>query len=87
MSCNLEIHSKLKGEYCICPFCDKPIDEVNGVWYGYCENSILIDDKHILCKNCGTIDGTRVEKEYANFYENRYKIRKKSFYRGKYLIN
>ena len=50
------------------------------------ENPILIDDKHILCKNCGTIDGTRVGNEYADLYENRYKIRKKSIYRGKYLI-
>ena len=86
VSCNLEIHNELKEEYCICPFCDKPIDEVNSVLYDCCENSILIDDKHILCKNCGTIDGTRVEKEYADFYENRYTIRKKSIYHGKYLI-
>ena len=80
MSCNLEIHNELKEEYCICPFCDKPIDEVNSVLYDCSENPILIDDKHILCKNCGTIDRTRVVNEYVDFYENRYRIRKKSIY-------
>lgn len=56
MSCNLEIL-----------FCDKSIDEVNSALYDWSENSILIDDKHILCKNFGTIDGTRLEKEYADY--------------------
>ena len=68
MNCNLEIHNELlKDEYCICPFCDKSIDEVNSALYDCCENSILIDDKHILCKNCGTIDGIRLGKEYADY--------------------
>ena len=48
-------------------FCDKSIDEVNSALYDCSENSILIDDKHILCKNFGTIDGTRLEKEYADY--------------------
>lgn len=42
MSCNLEIHTELKKEYCICPFCDKTIDEVKSVIYDCCENPIYI---------------------------------------------
>ena len=55
MSCNLAIRDELKKEYCICSFCDKTIDEVRSVLYDCCENPGLIDDRHILCKNCGTV--------------------------------
>lgn len=86
MSCNLAIRKGLKKEYCICPFCDKTIDEVRSVLYDCCENSGLIDDRHILCKNCGTVYGNRVANEFVNFYENRYIIRKKTICHRKYHI-
>ena len=80
MSCSLAIREGLKKEYCICPFCDKTIDELRSVLYDCCENPGLIDDRRILCKNCGTVYGNRVAKEFVNFYENRYIIRKKKLF-------
>ena len=56
---------------------------MKSVVYDCCENPILIGDRHIVCKNCGTIDGTRVVNEYVDFYESRYRIRKKSIYHRK----
>ena len=60
MSCNLAIHNELKKEYCVCPFCDKTVDEVRSVLYDCCENPGLIDDGHILCKNCGPVMETEL---------------------------
>ena len=71
MSCNLAICKGLKKEYCICPFCDKTIDEVRSVLYDCCANPGLIDDRHILCKNCGTVYGNRVANEFVNFMKIR----------------
>ena len=51
--------------------------------YDCCENPGLIDDRHILCKNCGTVYGNRVANEFVNFYENRYIIRKKNYLSSK----
>ena len=83
MRCNLDIHNELKKEYCICPFCDKNIDEVKSVIYDCCENPILIVDRHNLCKNSGTVYGNRVVNDFVYFYKYRYRITKKSIYHRK----
>ena len=38
------------------------------------------------CVNCGLVDGCDYVIEYFNFYDNMYKIRKKSVYNRKYHI-
>ena len=54
--------------------------------YDCCENPGLIDDRHILCKNCGTVYGNRVTNEFVDFYENRYIIRKRTIcHRNEFL--
>ena len=39
-----------------------------------------------VCKNCGSVHGVRYVNEYTDFYENMYKIRRKSVYNRKYHI-
>ena len=36
---------------------------------------------------CGTVQGYAVAKEYIDFYENRHKFKRKSYYHRKYHIN
>ena len=40
-----------------------------------------------VCKNCGIIQHYNFHKEYIDFNENKYKIRKKSVYIRKYHLN
>ena len=39
-----------------------------------------------MCKNCGKVHDYLTVDDYVDFYENRYKIRRKSLYHRKYHI-
>ena len=38
----------------------------------------------IVCRTCGTVQGYEVVKEYIDFYENRHKLKRKSYYHREY---
>ena len=47
----------------------------------------LINDSRIVCTNCGTVNGYLAANEFVDFYENMYRIRKKSIHHRKYHIS
>ena len=46
----------------------------------------LIKDNLLVCKNCGQVHDYLTADEYVDFYENRYRIKRKSVYHRKYHI-
>ena len=40
-----------------------------------------------VCRNCGIVQGYDSSIEYIDFYENRHKLKRKSFYHREYHIN
>ena len=46
----------------------------------------LIKDNLLECKNCGQVHDYLTADEYIDFYENRYRIKRKSIYYRKYHI-
>ena len=88
MNCNKDIHNELTrmGEF-DCPFFDEELMEVDADPENCCdEKDVINDNGEIVCRNCGIVYGYAYAKEYINFYENRYKIRRKSIYHRKYHI-
>ena len=89
MDCNSQIHDELKnmGES-TCPFCEKQLINVKKVEELCC----IMPDKMIInglntCINCGSVHGYVYVREYLDFYNNMYKIRKKSVYHRNYRID
>ena len=89
MYCNKIIHNELinMGEL-NCPFCDqelarsdiKPSDVC-------CDRQEIINDRgESVCKHCGQVSAYDYVTEYVDFYENMWKIRRKSVYHRKYHI-
>ena len=87
--CDVSIHNELidVGEI-YCPFCDMKLQ-------GYesrqddscCGNKEVIKDKGmIICRNCGSVYGYEVAREYVDFYENMRRLRRKSIYHRKYHV-
>ena len=88
MSCNSVIHDELKNmmEF-TCPFCDQQLVEVDEVVELCCDEQKLENiDGMNTCVTCGSVLGNVFVNEYFDFYENMYKIRKKSTYHRKYHI-
>ena len=88
MSCNLVIHNDLKkdGEL-ICPFCDKQLTILPNTVDPCCSEQDMVNINGVnTCVNCGLVDGYDYVIGYFNFYDNMYKIRKKSVYNRKYHI-
>ena len=81
--CTEDIHNYLREEKgCIlCPFCDLQLEEYQPkIIQKCCEKPNLIIDKGRVCTNCGTIDfNYKYISPYLDFYENKYKIRKKNY--------
>ena len=63
----------------ICDFChEKLVDDINlKDNEKSCKNKELISDGLIICINCGVVDSYQTVPEYLDFYENRYKMRRK----------
>ena len=77
MYCNESIHLYLHEDgYIECPFCDKQIQRPSPHKYTCC----------LVCKSCGSVHGYKPATEYIDFYESRYKIKRKSVYHRKYHI-
>ena len=94
MDCEIGIHEafiELKEN--ICPFCKQPLEDekkcdIIEEYYLCCDcREIVINNGYIVCKNCGIVQGYKKAKEFINFYENLYRIRRKSIYHRKYHLN
>ena len=93
MRCNTKIHDELKnmGESS-CPFCDRLLVEVDKVEVDKlvesccCEQNMENVNGMNVCINCGSVHGYDYVPEHVDFYENMYKIRRKSVYHRKYHI-
>ena len=96
MNCNSKIHDEFRnmGEF-NCPFCDikledsdeKPQDRL--AKYDLCCDcqDIINNDGMIVCRSCGIVQGYETAREYVDFYENKYRMKRKSVYYRKYHIN
>ena len=71
----------------LCPFYDKQIHPFSPPKHTCCSVSELINDNNaIVCQKCGTLDHYKPAQEFIDFYENRYRIKRKSVYHRKYHI-
>ena len=84
MYCNESIHSYLYEElYIDCPFCYNQIKNSNSIKSIWCDNTNITNDAScLICKNCASVHGYQPVKEYIDFYENRYRIKRKSVYKN-----
>ena len=94
MDCEIGIHEAfIELKQNICPFCKQPLEDekkcdIIEEYYLYCDcREIVINNGYIVCKNCGIVQGYKKAKEFINFYENLYRIRRKSIYHRKYHLN
>ena len=86
--CNNEVHELLiQEDYVTCVFCNKQIQDPGKPMRYFCWESMkLIKDNLLVCKNCGQVHDYLTAEEYIDFYENRYRIKRKSIYYRKYHI-
>ena len=87
MSCNSQIHDELKnmGEGS-CIFCNELLYAGDNFGDDCCgKNDILEDDYSTVCQNCGT-QSYKYTSNYIDFYQNMYRIRRKSVYKRFYHI-
>ena len=94
MDCEIGIHEAfIELKQSVCPFCKQPLEDEkkrdNTDKYYFCcdRREIVIDNGQIICRNCGIVQGYKKAKEFINFYENLYRIRRKSIYHRKYHLN
>ena len=90
MNCNSEIHEELvKDGEIVCPFCDMKLIEyeIENKQEECCENKELINDNGMtVCQSCGIVDSYHLVSDCFGFYENMYRITRKSIYHRKYHI-
>ena len=96
MNCNMELHEILiKSGEMVCPVCDQNLDDFNEKprvrsveYYFCCDCQDIINNEEVtVCRSCGIVQGYKTAREYVDFYENRYRMRRKSFYHRKYHLN
>lgn len=61
-----------------CPFCDEILHQVKSIETNCRELPNIINNSKTVCANCGTMFGYKTANEFVVFYENMYRIRKKS---------
>ena len=96
MNCNIELHESLieSGDI-VCPFCDQNLEDLDEkprdrlAKYDLCCDcqDIINNDGMIVCRSCGIVQGYETVREYVDFYENKYRMKRKSVYYRKYHIN
>ena len=88
MLCNNEVHELLiQEDYVNCIFCNEQIQDPGKPERDFCcDSTRLIKDNFVVCKNCGQVHDYLMADEYIDFYENRYRIKRKSIYYRKYHI-
>ena len=89
MICNIELHDELvdSGEI-HCPFCDERLEDCSVKKHILCcDMQDIINNNGIrVCRSCGIVHGYEFSNENIDFYENIFKIRRKSVYYRKYHI-
>lgn len=74
------------GEIC-CPFCNEKLQAYTVENDTCCDMTDIITDHGMrVCLSCGSVVSQIFENEYIDFYENMYKIRRKSVYHRNYHI-
>ena len=88
MCCNSDLHNELINmNEGICHFCDKALFKVVKTDYQCCSKQFIIKKNGCyICNNCGIVNGYENIDIYINFYDNLYKIHKKSIYKPKYHL-
>ena len=88
MDCDGEIHNDLINmEEFTCPFCDNILIEGDRMVDPCCSEPNVGNKNGInVCLHCGLVNGCEYVIGYIDFYENMYKIRRKSIYQRKYHI-
>ena len=88
MSCNSQIHDELKNmDESVCPFCNQLLIEGNKDDEPCCsEPNVGNKNGMNVCLHCGLVHCCEYVIGYLDFYENMYKIRRKSIYQRKYHI-
>ena len=88
MSCDSEIHNDLINmEDFTCPFCCQILVKGDKVDDSCCNKPNMMNEKGMnVCLNCGLIHGYEYTSNYIDFYQNMYRIRRKSVYHRKYHI-
>ena len=89
MACNSVIHDELKNKSePMCYFCCQLFVVENKAVELCCSGEEMenIDGMNV-CRNCGLVYGYVYVDEKINFYENMYRIRRKSIYNRKYHID
>ena len=96
MNYNIELHESLieSGDI-VCPFCDQNLEDSDEkprdrlAKYDLCCDcqDIINNDGMIVCRSCGIVQGYETAREYVDFYENKYTMKRKSVYHRKYHIN
>ena len=75
---NKNIHEAMILEERIeCPFCNEKLVEIKSTPTQCCGNPERINNKHIVCTNCGSVHGQLPAREFIDFYDNKYKFYKK----------
>lgn len=88
MYCDKSVHFYLKQEnYIECPFCYKQIQNSNPIKSTCCNNMEITNNSScFICKQCASVHEYQTAREYIDFYENRYRIKRKSVYNRKYHL-
>lgn len=82
--CNEIIHNVLsKEDTLICLFCDVVLKKPDAPKTILCceKPVMIIDNGPHICKSCGSVNGYQVVREFVDFYENTYRIKKNKFMR------
>ena len=88
MDCDSTLHDELKNmREPACPFCDRLLVEAHKAAELCCSKQDMNDvNGKNTCTNCGVVHSDIYVTDKFDFYENLYKIRKKSIYHRKYHI-
>ena len=88
MLCNSQIHDELKNmDESTCPFCCQLLVKIKSTPTQCCsEPNVGNKNGMNVCLHCGLVHGCEYVIGYIDFYENMYKIRRKSIYQRKYHI-
>ncbi len=89
MNCYSILHYELIDSCEIsCLFCTEKLQDCSVKNENYCCGNIdlIKDNAKNVCRSCGSVHGYDFAYENIDFYENMYKIRRKSIYHRKYHI-
>ena len=87
MSCNSQIHDELKNmEESTCPYCEQLLYAGDNFVDHCCDKHDILEDAYMkVCQNCGS-QSYKYTSNYIDFYQNMYRIRRKSVYKRFYHI-